>query len=82
MQDPTKTPAKAEVTDVQQRYEAQTSSEAASEIAAKRLAGSQLIRNASEFVKKHISRQPPVQRFFSFMPTMLNAGGGRASDHF
>jgi hypothetical protein len=71
MQDPTKTPAKTEVTDEQKRYEAKTSSDAAIETAAKRLAGRQIIRNASEFVKKHISRQPPLQRFFSFMPTML-----------
>ena len=71
MQEPTKTPAKAEVTDEQKRYEVKTSSDAAIETAAKRLAGIQIIRNASEFVKKHISRQPPVQRLFSFMPTML-----------
>jgi hypothetical protein len=71
MQDSTNTPAKAEVTDEQKRYEAKTSSDAAIETAAKRLAGRQIIQNASEFVKKHISRQPPVQRFFSFMPTML-----------
>ncbi len=71
MQDPTKTPAKPEVTDEQKLYEAKTSSDAAIETAVHRLAGRQIIRNASEFVKKHISRQPPVQRFFSFMPTML-----------
>lgn len=71
MQEPTKTPAKAEVTDQQKPYEVKTSSDAAIETAAKRLAGIQIIRNASEFVKKHISRQPPVQRLFSFMPTML-----------
>jgi hypothetical protein len=71
MQDPTKTPAKAQVSDEQKRYEAKTSSDAVIATAARRLAGSQIIRNASEFVKKHISRQPPVQRFFSFMPTML-----------
>lgn len=37
----------------------------------RRLRGYQMIRDASGYVKKHISRQPPVQRFFSFMPTML-----------
>ena len=71
MQNPTKAPAKAEVTDEQKRYEARSSPDAAIESAARRLAGIEIIRNASEFVKKHISRQPPVQRFFSFMPTML-----------
>ena len=35
------------------------------------LTGKQIIKEASKFVKAHISRQPPVQRFFSFMPTML-----------
>ena len=33
--------------------------------------GKKIIKEASEFVKAHIRRQPPVQRFFSFMPTML-----------
>lgn len=37
----------------------------------RRLRGYEMIRDASGYVKKHISRQPPVQRFFSFMPTML-----------
>jgi len=36
-----------------------------------KLTGNQIIREASRFVKEHISRQPPAQRFFSFMPTML-----------
>jgi hypothetical protein len=71
MQDPTKTPAKPEVTDEQKPHDAKTSSDAAIETAVHRLAARQIIRNASEYVKKHISRQPPVQRFFSFMPTML-----------
>lgn len=35
------------------------------------LTGRQIITEASEYVKNHISRQPPVQRLFSFMPTML-----------
>jgi len=35
------------------------------------LTGKQIIREASRYVKEHISRQPPVQRLFSFMPTML-----------
>jgi len=71
MQDPTKPPVNTEVTDGQKRYEANLSSDPVIETAARRLAGRQIIRNASEYVKKHISRQPPVQRFFSFMPTML-----------
>ena len=37
----------------------------------RKLTGKQIIKDASQFVKTHISRQPPVQRFFSFMPTML-----------
>ena len=37
----------------------------------RQLTGRKIIRDASEFVNQHISRQPPVQRFFSFMPTML-----------
>ena len=48
-----------------------TASDAAIEAAAKQLSRRQIIKDASEYVKKHISRQPPVQRFFSFMPTML-----------
>jgi len=36
-----------------------------------KLTGNQIIREASRYVKEHISRQPPAQRFFSFMPTML-----------
>ena len=35
------------------------------------LTAKQIIKGASKYVKEHISRQPPVQRFFSFMPTML-----------
>lgn len=30
-----------------------------------------IIKDAARFVKKHISKQPAVQRFFSFMPTLL-----------
>ena len=37
----------------------------------KKLAGKKIIQQASDDVKAHIRRQPPVQRFFSFMPTML-----------
>ena len=48
-----------------------STSDAAIEAAARRLTRRQIIKDASEYVKKHISRQPPVQRFFSFMPTML-----------
>ncbi len=49
----------------------QSASDAALEAAAKRLTRRQIIKDASEYVKKHISRQPPVQQHFSFMPTML-----------
>lgn len=49
----------------------ETASDAALKAAAKSLTHRQIIGDASEFVKKHISRQPPVQRLFSFMPTML-----------
>ena len=48
-----------------------SASDTALEAAAKRLTRREIIKDASEYVKKHISRQPPVQRFFSFMPTML-----------
>ena len=37
----------------------------------KRQAGRRIIKDAARLVNAHISRQPPVQRFFSFMPTML-----------
>jgi hypothetical protein len=37
----------------------------------KKPSGKKIIREASKYVKAHIRRQPPVQRFFSFMPTML-----------
>ena len=36
-----------------------------------KLTGKQIIKEAASYVNEHISRQPPVQRFFSFMPTML-----------
>ncbi|MGD9078024.1 MAG: replication protein C, IncQ-type [Desulfobacterales bacterium] len=36
-----------------------------------KLTGKQIIKEAARYVNDHISRQPPVQRFFSFMPTML-----------
>jgi predicted transcriptional regulator len=71
MQDRAKTSAKTKINDERQRYGAKTSSDIAFEAAAKNLTRRKIIKDASEFVKKHISRQPPVQRFFSFMPTML-----------
>jgi hypothetical protein len=40
-------------------------------LAERQLIGRRMIREAARFVDRHISRQPPVQRFFSFMPTML-----------
>lgn len=36
-----------------------------------KLTGKQIIKEAARYVNEHISRQPPVQRFFSFMPSML-----------
>lgn len=36
-----------------------------------KLTAKQIIKEATDSVSEHISRQPPVQRFFSFMPTML-----------
>ena len=33
--------------------------------------GRRMVRNASAAVKEHISRQPHVQRLFSFMPTLM-----------
>jgi len=71
MQDQNNPPAKSQINDETQDYGDKTSSDIAIETAAKKLTRRQIIRDASEFVKKHISRQPPVQRFFSFMPTML-----------
>jgi hypothetical protein len=71
MQNPENTPAKSQVNDEQKSYQDKTSSDIALEAAAKNLTRRKIIKDASEFVKKHISRQPPVQRFFSFMPTML-----------
>ena len=71
MQNRKNPPAKSQVNDEQKRYQDKTSSDIALEAAAKNLTRRQIIKDASEFVKKHISRQPPVQRFFSFMPTML-----------
>jgi len=71
MQNKMSPPAKSEVNDVQQSYGDKTASDAAIEAAARRLTRRQIIKDATEYVKKHISRQPPVQRFFSFMPTML-----------
>jgi len=64
-------PGKSGVNEEQHSYGTNTPSDIALEAAAKRLTRRQIIGDAAEFVKKHISRQPPVQRFFSFMPTML-----------
>ena len=36
-----------------------------------KLTGKQIVTEAARYVNEHISRQPPAQRFFSFMPTML-----------
>ncbi len=69
MQNNTKPPTPVDVET--HRSGSESLSDAAIETAARRLSKRQIIKDASEFVKKHISRQPPVQRFFSFMPTML-----------
>jgi hypothetical protein len=37
----------------------------------KQMIGRRMIRDAADYVSQHIRRQPPVQRLFSFMPTML-----------
>ena len=41
-----------------------------------KLTGKQIIKEAAKYVNEHISRQPPVQRFFSFMPTILVGRAG------
>lgn len=71
MPDQLKTPGSSQVSDTTHQPGQETASDAALKAAAKSLTRRQIIKDASEFVKKHISRQPPVQRFFSFMPTML-----------
>ncbi|MBT8369385.1 MAG: hypothetical protein KJO34_00360 [Deltaproteobacteria bacterium] len=71
MQNKTSPPTSSKVNVKSRSGGHQTLSDAAVEAAARKLSGRQIIKDASEFVKKHISRQPPVQRFFSFMPTML-----------
>ena len=47
--------------------------QASSEVQApdKHQEGRRIIKDAAKLVQAHISKQPPVQRFFSFMPTML-----------
>ena len=52
MQERTNSPAKTQVTGEQTRYEAKTSSDIAIESAAKSLTRRQIIKDASEFVKK------------------------------
>lgn len=42
-----------------------------SKTADKQLTGRRLIQQAAARIRDHISRQPPVQRHFSFMPTLL-----------
>jgi predicted transcriptional regulator len=71
MQDKVSPPKSSQVNHINHHPENETSSDAALKAAARSLTRRQIIKDASEFVKKHISRQPPVQRFFSFMPTML-----------
>ena len=71
MQDKSGPPGSTRINTPNHRSNRQNSSEDAIKAVARSLTRRQIIKDASEFVKKHISRQPPVQRFFSFMPTML-----------
>ena len=71
MPDKVSSPKSSQVSQTNHHPDNETSSDAAFKAAARSLTRRQIIKDASEFVKKHISRQPPVQRFFSFMPTML-----------
>jgi len=71
MQDKTDSPMRPKDNIEKHQPVSESISDAAIKDAAERLSRRQIITDASEFVKKHISRQPPVQRFFSFMPTML-----------
>ena len=61
----------SDATQVTTRRSNQRPANDAIEAMARKLSGKQIIKDASQYVKTHISRQPPVQRFFSFMPTML-----------
>jgi hypothetical protein len=61
----------SDATQVTTRRSNQGPANDAIEAMARKLSGKQIIKDASQYVKTHISRQPPVQRFFSFMPTML-----------
>ena len=56
---------------VSQRQDIAKPGKAESGAPAPKLTAKQMIKEAAQLVNKHISRQPPVQRFFSFMPTML-----------
>jgi len=56
---------------VSPRQDIKAHADAASGAPTPKLTARQMIKEASQLVNKHISRQPPVQRFFSFMPTML-----------
>ena len=71
MQEKVVPPTPSQVSNTTHQAGHETPTDAALKAAAKNLTRRQIIKDASEFVKKHISRQPPVQRFFSFMPTML-----------
>lgn len=57
--------------DEQNRVSESTTSDSQVSFPTKQLIGRRMIKEAAEFVSEHISRQPPVQRFFSFMPTLL-----------
>ncbi len=61
----------SDATPVANRQNNQRPANDAIDALARKLTGKQIIKDAAQFVKMHISRQPPVQRFFSFMPTML-----------
>ena len=71
MPDKVSLPKSSQVNPTNHQPDQKTFSDDALKAAAQKLSRRQIIEDASEFVKKHISRQPPVQRFFSFMPTML-----------
>lgn len=71
MQERKKSPPKLQTDSSKNQTDMKTAADAAIEAVANRLTDREIIRDAAGFVNKHISRQPPVQRFFSFMPTML-----------
>jgi len=53
------------------RHESPSGIPESSKTVDKQLTGRRLIQQAAARIRDHISRQPPVQRHFSFMPTLL-----------